>query len=562
MKKTLRLIALACAVLAVFTFAKKPETVINVIPYPQSVEVGKGFFKGAGANFNCDQSIDAECVRLIRDFADKITYVTGRVNSFAIPVGLAKTAQTGEMKGFIFLKDNAMGPEEYSIDITKKTCVVKASAYNGFLYAIQTLKQLTDVSIFSDKVDPAQKFMFPVVSIKDKPRFAYRGMHLDCARHFFSVEEVKKYLDIMATYKLNRMHWHLTEDQGWRIEIKKYPKLTQVGAFRNGTMVGKDFKSNDGIRYGGYYTQEQVKDVVAYAQELGITIIPEIDLPGHMLGALAAYPELGCTGGPYEVSTRYGVFDELLCVGKDGTLDFVKGVLEEMLDIFPSEYIHLGGDECPKVRWKECPECQRKIRELGLKGSGSKTPEELLQSWFTSEIEAFLAAHGRRMICWNDVLCDWDNQVTGEPSRRTVIAGWMQPESVAIAAREGYDAILCPVGHFYFSNATYNRLRGAESIRRVYDVPVIPEGLTPEQRRHVLGAEACLWSERVADTDSLEWRLLPRLSTLSELQWSNPASHQGDTASFNAYLPRLRHMIDLYTSRGWHWKTDIAEAWE
>lgn len=449
------------------------------------------------------------------------------------------------------------GPESYCLSVEPAAVSLVGGGAQGLLHGIQTLIKALPVP----ETPGHYRFALPAWTVYDYPEFPYRAFMLDCSRHFFTTDYVKKLIDILALHNLNYFHWHLSDDQGWRLEIKRYPRLTEVGSHRPGTYYSST-GALDSIPVQGFYTQEEAREIVRYAAERGITVIPEIDLPGHTMAALAAYPELGCTGGPYEVSTRYGVFDELLCVGKDGTLDFVKGVLEEMLDIFPSEYIHLGGDECPKVRWKECPECQRKIRELGLKGSGSKTPEELLQSWFTSEIEAFLAAHGRRMICWNDVLCDWGNQVTGEPSRRTVIAGWMQPESVAIAAREGYDAILCPVGHFYFSNATYNRLRGVESIRRVYDVPVIPEGLTSEQRRHVLGAEACLWSERVADTDSLEWRLLPRLSTLSELQWSNPASHQGDTASFNAYLPRLRHMIDLYTSRGWHWKTDIAEAWE
>ena len=416
------------------------------------------------------------------------------------------------------------GPESYCLSVEPAAVSLVGGGAQGLLHGIQTLIKALPVP----ETPGHYRFALPAWTVFDYPEFPYRAFMLDCSRHFFTTDYVKKLIDILALHNLNYFHWHLSDDQGWRLEIKRYPRLTEVGSHRPGTYYSST-GALDSIPVQGFYTQEDAREIVRYAAERGITVIPEIDLPGHTMAALAAYPELGCTGGPYEVSTRYGVFDELLCVGKDGTLDFVKGVLEEMLDIFPSEYIHLGGDECPKVRWKECPECQRKIRELGLKGSGSKTPEELLQSWFTSEIEAFLAAHGRRMICWNDVLCDWGNQVTGEPSRRTVIAGWMQPESVAIAAREGYDAI---------------------------------QGLTSEQRRHVLGAEACLWSERVADTDSLEWRLLPRLSTLSELQWSNPASHQGDTASFNAYLPRLRHMIDLYISRGWHWKTDIAEAWE
>ena len=442
--------------------------------------------------------------------------------------------------------------ECYRIVCDKQGIQVISGSESGILHGIQTVRKALPVVAEGQKA----RLALPAGEVFDYPEFPYRAFMLDCGRHFFPADYIKKLIDILAFHNINYFHWHLSEDQGWRLEIKKYPRLTEVGSYRPGTIYDSSGVC-DSIPVQGFYTQEEAREIVRYAAERGITVIPEIDLPGHTMAALAAYPELGCTGGPYEVSTRYGVLDDVLCVGKPETMAFVKAVLEEVMDIFPSPYIHLGGDECPKVRWAECPDCQRKIKELGLKGSGSKTPEELLQSWFSSEMEAFLAAHGRRMICWNDVLCDWGDQVTGEPAKQTVIAGWMRPESAAIAAREGYDAILCPVGHFYFSNATNNRLTGLESIRKVYDVSVIPEGLTPEQQRHILGAEACIWTERVADTDSLEWRLLPRLSTLSELQWSSPASHDLD-----AYLPRLRHMTDIYTSRGWHWKTDIAQAWE
>ena len=411
----------------------------------------------------------------------------------------------------------------------------------GVLHGIQTLVKSLPVP----DAPARYRFALPAGTVFDYPEFPYRAFMLDCGRHFFPVEDVKHVIDILALHNLNYFHWHLSEDQGWRLEIKKYPRLTEVGSYRPGTRDPQDVL--DGIPVSGFYTQDEAREIVRYAAERGITVIPEIDLPGHTTAALAAYPSLGCTGGPYEVATRYGVLDDVLCVGKDETMTFVKDVLTEVMEIFPSEYIHLGGDECPKVRWAECPDCQRKIRELGLRDNGDKTKEELLQSWFTSELEAYLAEHGRRMICWNDVLCDWGDHVVGEPSKRTVIAGWMRPASAAIAAREGYDAILCPVGHFYFSNATNNKLEGLDLIRSVYDVPVIPEGLTPEESRHILGAEACIWTERVADRDDLEWKLLPRLSTLAELQWSDPTAHELD-----AYLLRLRHMTDLYRFHGWN----------
>ena len=549
MTKTLKLIALACVAFCVFTFAKKPSTEINVIPYPQSVEVGKGVFKGAGANFNCDQNIDADCVTLIRDFADQLTYVSGRVNSFALPVGLAKTAAEGSMKGFIFLKDNALGPEEYSIDINKKTCVVKASAYNGFLYALQTLKQLTDVEIFSDKVDPDQKFLFPVVSIKDKPRFAYRGMHLDCARHFFSVEEVKKYLDIMAAYKLNRMHWHLTEDQGWRIEIKKYPKLTQIGAFRNGTMVGKDFNSNDGIRYGGYYTQEQVKDIVAYAQKLGITVIPEIDLPGHMLGALAAYPELGCTGGPYEVWTRWGVSDQVMCPGKEDMFIFLEDVFTELMELFPSEYIHIGGDECPKTEWEKCPDCQARIKALGIKADDKHSAEQYLQNYVTARVQKFLNDHGRKIIGWDEIL-------EGELAPGATVMSWRGVDGGVKASALGFDVIMTPNTYCYFdyyqSGDKDNEplaIGGNLPIEKVYGYEPF-DGLDASQQKHILGVQANLWTEYIGTDDYLEYMLLPRMCALSEIQWCAK-----DAKDFDRFASALRaESFKIFDTLGYNYR--------
>ena len=517
----MRLLACVLTLIPMVMCAKKTETVINVVPYPQSVEIGKGAFKGAGANFNCDQAIDAESARLIRDFADRITFVSGRTNSFASPLGLSKAAVDGKMKGFVFLKDGAMGPEEYSIDITKKNCVVKASGKNGFLYAIQTLKQLTDPAVYSDEIDPAQKFMFPAVSIKDKPRFAYRGMHLDCARHFFSVEEVKKYLDVMAIYKLNRLHWHLTEDQGWRIEIKKYPKLTQIGAFRNGTMVGKDFSSNDGVRYGGYYTQDQIREVVAYAESLGIVIIPEIDLPGHMLGALAAYPELGCTGGPYEVWTKWGVSDQVMCPGKENMFIFLEDVFTELMELFPSEYIHIGGDECPKTEWEKCPACQARIKALGIKGDSKHTAEQYLQSYVTARVQKFLNDHGRKIIGWDEVL-------EGELAPGATVMSWRGVQGGIQASAMGFDVIMTPNTYCYFDYYQSEdqkqeplAIGGNLPIEKVYGYEPF-EGLNAEQQKHILGVQANLWTEYIGTNEYLEYMLLPRMCALSEVQWCDP----------------------------------------
>lgn len=519
MKKVINIIALALLFASCSMKAKESETTINVIPYPQSVEVGKGTFKGAGANFNCDQAIDAKSQEIIKEFADKITFVSGRICSYATPMGLDKDYD--KVKGFIFLNDASLAEEEYSIAVSKINCIVRASSYNGFLYAVQTLKQLTSVSIFGEDPDPAEKFLFPCVKIQDKPRFGYRGMHLDCSRHFFSVEEVKKYLDIMALYKLNRFHWHLTDDQGWRVEIKKYPKLTEIGAFRNGTVIKKDWDSNDGVRYGGYYTQEQMKDIVAYAGKLGIVVIPEIDLPGHMMGALAGYPELGCTGGPYEVWTRWGISDQVLCPGKDGMFTFLEDVFTELMDIFPSEYIHIGGDECPKTEWEKCPACQARIKALGIKADERHTAEQFLQSYVTARVQKFLNDHGRKIIGWDEVL-------EGELAKGATVMSWRGTEGGIKASAMGFDVIMTPNTYCYFDYYQSEDqdkepfgIGGFLPWDKVYSYEPL-EGLNDSQQKHILGVQANLWTEYVATPEHLEYMLLPRMNALSEVQWCVP----------------------------------------
>ena len=519
MKRIFNLIAFALLLMPCSMKAKEAETSINVIPYPQSVEVVKGTFKGAGANFNCDQSVDPKSQALIKELADRMTFVSGRISSYATPVGLGNDC--AKVKGFIFLKDTSLADEEYSINITTKNCTVRASSYNGFLYAIQTLKQLTSVSIFSENTDSSEKFYFPCVKIQDKPRFGYRGMHLDCSRHFFSVDEVKKYLDVMAIYKLNRFHWHLTDDQGWRVEIKKYPKLTEIGAFRNGTVIKKDWGSNDGIRYGGYYTQEQMRDIVAYASKLGIEVIPEIDLPGHMMGVLAAYPELGCTGGPYEVWTRWGISDQVLCPGKDAMFTFLEDVFTELMDIFPYEYIHIGGDECPKTEWEKCPACQARIKELGIKADAHHTAEQFLQSYVTARVQKFLNEHGRKIIGWDEVL-------EGELAKGATVMSWRGTDGGIKASAMGFDVIMTPNTYCYFDYYQSKDedkepfgIGGFLPWEKVYGYEPL-DGLNDNQQKHILGVQANLWTEYVATPEHLEYMLLPRMCALSEVQWCKP----------------------------------------
>ena len=389
------------------------------------------------------------------------------------------------------------------------------------------------------------------MKIADAPRFAYRGMHLDVARHFFSVDEVKRYIDVMAIHKLNTLHWHLTDDQGWRIEIKRYPELTAVGSIRKATVVRKEWGTYDGTPYGGFYTQDEIRDVVKYAADRGVTVIPEIDLPGHMLAALTAYPELGCTGGPYEVWGRWGVADDVLCPGREKTFEFLEGVLTEVMELFPSEYIHIGGDECPKVRWEKCPRCQAKIRQLGLKDDGEHTAEHYLQSYVTDRIGKFLAQHGRRIIGWDEIL-------EGRAPSDAVVMSWRGSEGGIAAAKLGHDVIMTPNSHFYFdyyqsldTDAEPFGIGGYIPMEQVYSYdPAFPE-LTPEQQKHILGVQANLWTEYVLSDEHLEYMLLPRLAALSEVQWCLP-----ETKDWNRFIGSFR-MDEIYSQMGYEFAKHI-----
>ena len=428
---------------------------------------------------------------------------------------------------------------------------VRASQCPGFLYALQSLEQLLPATVYGTEPAPDAAWEVPCVKIADAPRFAYRGMHLDVARHFFSVDEVKRYIDVMAIHKLNTLHWHLTDDQGWRIEIKRYPELTAVGSIRKATVVRKEWGTYDGTPYGGFYTQDEIRDVVKYAADRGVTVIPEIDLPGHMLAALTAYPELGCTGGPYEVWGRWGVADDVLCPGREKTFEFLEGVLTEVMELFPSEYIHIGGDECPKVRWEKCPRCQAKIRQLGLKDDGEHTAEHYLQSYVTDRIGKFLARHGRRIIGWDEIL-------EGRAPSDAVVMSWRGSEGGIAAAKLGHDVIMTPNSHFYFdyyqsldTDAEPFGIGGYIPMEQVYSYdPAFPE-LTPEQQRHILGVQANLWTEYVLSDEHLEYMLLPRLAALSEVQWCLP-----ETKDWNRFIGSFR-MDKIYSQLGYEFAKHI-----
>ena len=440
------------------------------------------------------------------------------------------------------LDPKMINDEGYRITVTSKNIEIAGKTPAGVFHGIQSLRK-------SLPVGQTTTVNMPAAQIVSNPRFGYRGMHLDCVRHFFDAETVKRYLDIMALHGMNRLHWHLTDDQGWRIEIKKYPRLTEVGGWRKGTVLGHNSPVNDGIRYGGYYTQDEIRDIVQYATDRFITIIPEVDMPGHMLGALAAYPELGCTGGPYEVWCQWGVADDILCVGQDKTLQFVKDVLDEVMQLFPGEYIHIGGDESPRVRWQQCPRCQQRIKALGLTAHGKQSVEALLQGWFTTQMQQYLAAHGRHIIGWDELLgCDVDTTAT--------IMSWRGAEPGAEGAKLGHDVIMTPVGPLYFdyyqTKDTWNEptaFGGCNTLKKVYDFDPVAADLPAGMRHHILGAQANVWTEYITCEPQIQYQILPRMAALAEVQWMEPAAK--DYQDFKARLP---HLVDIYKHYGWTYR--------
>ena len=540
-------LAILLALIPLAGFAKDP--VIRIVPQPESIELQKGTFKAIGASVNCDASFDVRTRSAVQDFAARMSLVTGKVSSFAVPIGIVSSAEAGAIKGFVFIRDGRVADEGYSIEIGKKAVTVRASGFNGVLYAIETIKQMLPEAVYGKAVNVSADWYLPCAVITDKPRFAYRGMHLDCSRHFFGVDAVKRYLDIMAVYKLNRFHWHLSDDQGWRVEIKRYPELTLIGGYRSGTMIGRDFNSDDGIRYGGYYTQEQVREVVDYAAKLGITVIPEIDLPGHMLAALSAFPWLGCSGGPYEAWHKWGVAEQVLCAGKETTYEFLENVLSEIAELFPSEYIHIGGDECPKTEWEKCPDCQAKIAELGLKADGRFSAEQYLQCYVTSRMQDFLASKGKKIIGWDEIM-------EGSLAEGATVMSWRGTEGGIEAAKLGFDAVMTPTSHCYFdymqSQDKDNEpvgIGGFLPLEKVYSFDPL-EGMSAEAAKHILGVQANLWTEYIATEEHLHYMLLPRLLALSEVQWCRPENK--DFSDFKARLSG--HELKILEEMGYNYR--------
>ncbi|MBN2238046.1 MAG: family 20 glycosylhydrolase [Bacteroidales bacterium] len=422
-----------------------------------------------------------------------------------------------DLKNVILLstvaREEKLGKEGYRMYVDKDKVIVNSNDADGIFYGVQTLRQLFENQMLASE---KESLSVPAIRIWDEPRFSYRGMHLDVCRHFFDVEFIKHYLDLMAYYKYNTFHWHLTEDQGWRIEIKKYPKLTEVGAWRT---------EEDGSRYGGFYTQEEIKEVIAYAKNLHINIIPEIEMPGHSRAALAAYPELSCTGKAQEVPNSWGVFDDIYCAGNEQTFEFIQDVLDEVIALFPGDYIHIGGDEARKARWEVCEKCQARIQNEGLKD------EHELQSYFIKRIDAYLTSKGKKLIGWDEIL-------EGGLAQNATVMSWRGTEGGIAAARLGNDVVNTPSSHCYFDHYQADRnyepkaIGGFTSLKKVYDFEPVPEDLYTEQKALILGAQANVWSEYIETEEYVEYMILPRMLALSEVLWGRKRNQNWDAFQF------------------------------
>ncbi|MFA6879310.1 MAG: beta-N-acetylhexosaminidase [Bacteroidales bacterium] len=445
--------------------------------------------------------------------------------------------------------------EAYKIVVTEKNIVIDGGSEAGVFYGIQTLRKALPVdganarlsckknAATNKSVGSYKSITVHVCQISDAPRFAWRGIMLDCSRHFWSVSEIKQFIDIMALHNCNTFHWHLSDDQGWRIEIKKYPNLTRIGSIRKETVIGRNPGKWDGKPYGGFYTQEQVKEIVKYAAERFITIVPEIDMPGHMTAAIASYPWLSCSGAPRDVWTQWGISDGILCVGKETTFEFVRGVLDELMEIFPGKVIHIGGDECPETNWAKCPLCQEVIKREGYKTDASSADRKL-QYYFTNRIDKYLASKGREIIGWDEIQ-------GGDIAKDNIIMSWQGEVGGITAVRNGHDVVMAPNTYLYFDYYQAKdtakepfAIGGYIPVQQVYSYEPVPASLSAAEAKHIRGLQANLWTEYIPTFQQAEYMILPRLAALCEVQWCRPENKNYD--SFLLRMNNMRKFYDLY----------------
>ena len=514
----------------------------NVIPMPQKVEMASAaspFVLNAKtcisiANNSADMKRNANMLAMYIEEQTGIRPVVGKAAKGAAAIVLS-------------IDKSVKNAEGYKINVANSNITISGSTAAGVFYGIQTLRKSLPVV-----KGTASQVEIPAVNISDAPRFAYRGTHLDVSRHFVSADSIRQFIDMLALHNINRFHWHLTDDQGWRIEIKKYPKLTTIGSKRDETVIGHNSGKYDGKPYGGFYTQKEIREIVKYAADRYITIVPEIDLPGHMQAALAAYPEYGCTGGPYKVWTKWGISDNVLCAGNDNTLKFMDDVLKEVASLFPSKYIHVGGDECPKTQWQKCPKCQARIKALHLEAKDGHTAEERLQSFVISHASNYLKSLGRYTIGWDEIL-------EGGIAEGATVMSWRGEAGGIAAAKQNHDVVMTPNTYLYFD---YYQAADKENepiaiggflpLDKVYSYEPMPKELTADEAKHIIGVQANIWTEYMPTFKQMQYMALPRVAALSEIQWSQP-----ELKNYNDFTNRLIDLTKIYDRLGYNYAKHI-----
>lgn len=506
---------------------KKAQGDYAIIPLPQEVVTqGSAPFLLKPSTPISYQEGDAEMEQTARFLASYVKEATGYE-----PKVITGNADKGI---HLSIASDIRNPEGYRLLVSENGIEIAGASNAGIFYGVQTLRK--SIPAVAEGMD----IELPAASINDYPRFPYRGMHLDVSRHFFPVDSVKKFIDILALHNMNRFHWHLTDDQGWRIEIKKYPELTQIGAQRKETVIGRNSGKYDGKPYGEgmFYTQDEIRDVIAYAQERFITIIPEIDLPGHQLAAITTYPDLGCTGGPYEVWTQWGVSDDVICAGNEKAMTFLEDVLGEVIDLFPSEYIHVGGDEAGKSAWKKCPKCQALMKEKGMKNVDE------LQSYMIHRAEEFLNSKDRKLIGWDEIL-------EGGLAPEATVMSWRGEDGGIKSARMGHDVVMTPGNYMYLDfyqadpKTQPYAIGGYTPIKKVYSYDPVPaDSLTAEECRHILGVQANTWTEYIQTPEHLEYMMFPRALAVAEIGWTPQELRTWEDFKLrmNAHISKLQGM--------------------
>lgn len=526
MKRLLLATALCLSMLS----AHAADANYNVVPLPKSVVMAKGLpFNLTNATTIVYEGTNPEMKRNARFLSEYIQQASG-IKTAVLDKRDKKAAAI-----VLTIDPKVTGAEAYRLSVNNKQVTIAASTPAGVFYGIQTLRKSLPVQTTGEAIT------LPAVTVADAPRFGYRGMMLDCARHFFPLSFVKKFIDILAMHNMNVFHWHLTEDQGWRLEIKSHPELTAKSSMRSGTVIGHNATVDDSIPHGGFYTQQEAREIVEYARQRHITVIPEIDMPGHMLAALAAYPELGCTGGPYEVGHRWGVYKDVLCLGKESTYKFVQDVIDEVVDIFPAKYFHIGGDESPTVMWEKCPKCLQKAKD-------ENTDIKHLQQYFTNRVEKYLNGKGKSIIGWDEIL-------EGKINQSATIMSWRGVEPGLKAAKQGHDVIMTPSSHVYFDHYQTkdtkhepDAIGGCSPVEKVYSYEPLPDTLSAEAKNRIKGVQANLWTEYIPFTTQAEYMVLPRMAALAEVQWTPVAKK-----NFDDFSKRALRLSDLYDRYGYQY---------